>query len=77
MIRWHIAVRPAEPTRGYLMTECDKHHTGHCPRSIWTGEASGMMWHWDGNVERPTISPSIDCQGGCGRHFSIIAGEVK
>lgn len=36
----------------------------HCPgcnsrHLIYTGPGSGPRWMWDGNVDRPTFSPSI------------------
>lgn len=47
--------------------------------------AGTRTWAWDGNLERPTISPSINCLardpetgqvfGGCGWHGYIRAGE--
>ena len=33
-------------------------------------------WGWDGNLENPTITPSINCVGGCGWHGFITAGKV-
>jgi hypothetical protein len=59
-----------------------------CPRQkccipLTTGPAvhSGDMkrWHWDGNVEKPTITPSVNCngQGGCGWHVTITNGVVQ
>jgi hypothetical protein len=33
-------------------------------------------WHWDGNMEAPTVSPSIGCDAKCGWHGHINAGEV-
>ena len=33
-------------------------------------------WGWDGNLEAPTITPSINCVGGCGWHGFITAGKV-
>lgn len=48
-----------------------------CSFSIWQGPAGGAMWNWDGNTEKPTIKPSINCHGGCGRHFTMISGEPK
>jgi hypothetical protein len=33
-------------------------------------------WGWDGNFEAPTITPSINCVGGCGWHGFITAGKV-
>jgi Family of unknown function (DUF6527) len=32
------------------------------------------VWQWDGDVEKPTIKPSINCVGGCGAHFFITTG---
>ncbi len=42
-------------------------------------------WGWDGNMERPTIWPSINCiadkdgkpTGGCGWHGFITAGVMR
>jgi len=35
------------------------------------------IWGWDGNFTAPTITPSIDCAGGCGWHGYITAGEMR
>ena len=43
------------------------------------------VWKWDGNVERPTITPSINCisekngkpTGGCGWHGFITNGVMR
>jgi hypothetical protein len=43
------------------------------------------VWAWDGNLERPTITPSINClaekngkpTGGCGWHGFIINGVMR
>lgn len=43
------------------------------------------IWAWDGNIERPTITPSINCiaekdgkpTGGCGWHGFITAGVIR
>lgn len=44
------------------------------------------IWAWDGNSERPTITPSIDCRavddegnptGGCGWHGYITNGVIR
>jgi hypothetical protein len=71
-----VEPRSDDPTRGVLFITCGKSPTGECRQSLWSKPAAGAMWHWDGNVENPTISPSIDCQGGCGRHFNVVNGEV-
>lgn len=42
------------------------------------------IWGWDGNRERPTLTPSINCQserdgkpaGGCGWHGFITNGTI-
>jgi hypothetical protein len=34
-----------------------------------------VVWLWDGHLERPTLTPSIDC-GGCWHGF-ITAGVMK
>lgn len=35
------------------------------------------VWQWDGNVEQPTIKPSINCVGGCGWHGWITSGVMS
>lgn len=43
------------------------------------------VWQWDGNIERPTITPSINCiaekdgepTGGCGWHGFITNGVMR
>ncbi len=36
-------------------------------------------WHWDGNMNEPTITPSIHCKEAprCGWHGTITKGEWK
>lgn len=40
-------------------------------------DAKTATWQWDGNLERPTIAPSIGCDAAprCGRHVTVTAGE--
>jgi hypothetical protein len=33
------------------------------------------LWTWDGNVEQPTFSPSINIVGVC--HYFIKAGQIE
>jgi hypothetical protein len=43
------------------------------------------VWGWDGNLERPTLTPSINCiaekdgkpTGGCGWHGFVALGVMK
>lgn len=83
-MKWRIVLRAHG--KANLFVECVRgvdHGRGvlECARSLWrqpavaTGDPpKATMWQWDGNVSAPTISPSIDCQGGCGRHFTMTNG---
>lgn len=71
--KWHI--EPRGSGRGFLILECDSTLAGECRFPLWSRPAEGTMWHWDGDEAAPTISPSIDCKGGCGRHFTMTKGE--
>lgn len=50
-----------------------------------TSPERACVWKWDGNLERPTISPSINCiaekdgkpTGGCGWHGFITKGRFR
>lgn len=76
-MKWHIDQRDDQVPhgRGYLvLTECPR---GECRFSLRraAGEADGTKWWgWDGNVKDPTITPSVNCNGGCHRHFVMTAG---
>lgn len=77
---WRI--QPRDHGKARLLIECDKGNNHgravrECARSLWQQPASGCMWQWDGNTEQPTITPSIDCKGGCGRHFTMTKGAVN
>lgn len=63
--------------RAYLCVKCPRSHDGFCRFSLWGKPGNGTIWNWDGNVHKPTISPSINRLGGCERHFTIVAGEPK
>ena len=50
------------------------------------GEPGKKVWGWNGDVDRPTCTPSLSCvqkvvdgkvQGGCGWHGFITAGELR
>ena len=49
-----------------------------CIIRITTGEPDekNSVWHWDGNVEEPTITPSIGCNKRCGWHGTITKGVI-
>jgi hypothetical protein len=60
---------------GLLITGADL-GTGIFADRARSGKAP--MWDWDGNVEAPTFSPSINCLegSGCGWHGYIVGGKV-
>lgn len=85
-LKWRIVAREHGKARFLMECErgCDKGRPGvlECERSLWQkppAASNGVpaMWQWDGNVEAPTITPSIDCQGGCGRHFTMVQGAPR
>lgn len=58
-----------------------------CPRRRYCGvmirhgefqETGVKRWGFNGDREKPTLTPSINCQGpsGCGWHGFIINGEM-
>lgn len=54
---------------------------GHCRFRLTRGPAvngspADQHWHWDGNVDVPTISPSIDCTS-CKKHVTIVQGAER
>ncbi len=38
---------------------------------------AGASWSFDGNRVQPTLTPSIDCRGGCGWHGFLEAGAFR
>lgn len=50
---------------------------GICSIGITRGEARHPNWHWNGNKEAPSISPSIGCDNRCGLHVNIVEGIVN
>ena len=67
---------------GFLSFICPKGR--HCGVAVATdpkreprpfGLPQGKVWEWDGNSDKPTVKPSINC-GGCGWHGFITAGVL-
>lgn len=81
------ALKPGQPfTVGgveAIVFRCPSRPNGLCMQKVTLGEPvadpQGNRWHWDGNMEAPTLSPSIDCSvpRRCGWHGHIINGEVR
>lgn len=69
---WRIVPHAENPTRGYVILDCDI----ECTVPIGVGQPiSGACkrWGWDGAV---TVTPSIDCQR-CGWHKTITNGVAN
>lgn len=53
-----------------------------CSVTLTLGEATRAdecgipRWHWDGNMESPTITPSVGCENKCGWHGCITRGDI-
>lgn len=49
-----------------------------CRLPVQLGRNAGRGWEWDGNRERPTLSPSLDTNNGAGArwHGWLFAGEL-
>lgn len=77
MIKGHVEVSPNDPNRGRLVVACAHSTSGECRWPVWRLPKSGTMWQWSGDADRPSIMPSIDCQNGCGRHFTMNNGEAS
>lgn len=48
----------------------------NCIQRITTGPAAHPVWHWDGNREAPTLTPSMGCDARCGWHGNLTNGEL-
>jgi len=71
-ITFELVRRPSNPSRATLFVRCGGKQCGF---ALSTEAAVHPVWHWDGNVQRPTITPSIHCQE-CGRHFNLTNGKA-
>lgn len=55
---------------------------GTCSIRIQRGEAvdepGNRRWGWDGNLNKPTITPSVNCdhEKRCGWHGHIMSGRM-
>ena len=60
-------------TRAILLLDCK----GSCQIPIRKGghtQYATKIWGWDGHVEAPTVTPSIDCPK-CGFHRTLTKGN--
>lgn len=83
-MKWRIVPRTSGGAVSYLLLACE-HGVNHggaepeCLFPLWREPAvdndGAKVWQWDGNTGCPTITPSIDCKGRCGRHFTMTCGK--
>jgi hypothetical protein len=85
---YHAAEPPVPGELGRFSYGCPR-GTGHCGAVIICNGPKpphSKQWGWDGNVERPTLTPSINClshgpdgekYAGCGWHGFITNGQFK
>jgi hypothetical protein len=79
-------LRRAQSSGGGLVTGVTAHILYVCPNrkrcAVFMGPDPVQalpdlyVWGWDGNLERPTLNPSINCVGGCGWHGHIVGGDI-
>jgi hypothetical protein len=51
-----------------------------CEIQVTLGEVVDQpvrRWHWNGDMQAPTLTPSIGCDHRCGWHGHITAGAVR
>lgn len=70
-----IRIQARDGDKVFVEIECGFSKAGTCHWPAWKREPTGTMWNWNGDFDYPTIRPSIDCKGGCGRHFTIVDGK--
>lgn len=71
---WTVKIREDDPTRARLVLNCDQ----ACNVPLSVGEprisiSGPRRWGWNGNVESPSVTPSINCSR-CGWHKTITKG---
>lgn len=67
------------PSRDRCWFPCPKRPGRECHVLLKPWPINANTWDWDHNEEAPTLSPSINCNGGpsaCGWHGFIQQGRV-
>lgn len=74
---YRIVPHPYKAWRSFLYVGCDKTPAMACMFPLHNlPPVPEKMWNLSGPSNCPTVTPSINCHGGCGRHFSLIAGKI-
>jgi hypothetical protein len=64
-----LALLAGEPT--HWCPGCNRLHR----INVNLPNGGGAQWGWDGNVERPTFTPSINIMGQC--HYFLRTGRIE
>lgn len=68
---------PRHDDKGFLLVKCTLNLEGECKFPLASKRISEFVWEWDGNIETPSIAPSIFCKMfGCDKHFTITKGTI-
>lgn len=73
-----MKIMPVSNVPGQFIFWCPGCHEHH---GVWTdpehpNKVTGSKWTFDGNMERPTFSPSILTIGRTRCHLHIVNGEI-
>lgn len=76
--RYIFEMVDGEATPSHIIFKNPVCSLGSCCIRIRRGAADQAQhkWGWDGNMESPTITPSIGCDHLCGWHGFITNGEI-
>lgn len=66
---------PIDEHTGQVDFDCPNRPGKRCYVPIREGANREHTWGWDGNIAKPTITPSIDCTQ-CGWHGFIRNGDI-
>lgn len=73
----NFKIERRDDVRGFLVIECTRGYEGQCRFCLSMKTTTpNHVWAWNGSIDRPTLQPSVVCQGGCGRHFELHDGKV-
>lgn len=68
-------VFPRKDGKAFLLVRCHLNLDGECKFPLARKRIPEFVWQWDGNIQTPTIEPSIACRmSRCGKHFTITKG---
>ena len=77
-ICWFVPVGPGSRRRLRILCPCGCRGVSDLfvisPGETPPTEESAVVWRWDGNVEKPTLFPSVWLERGCGWHGFLRGG---